>query len=238
MNNCKNCYEPASGNYCSNCGQTVELRRIDAHYITHEIQHLIHFERGILYTIKELLINPGKNIRQFITENRRRLVKPIIFIIVTSLIYTVINNFFHIEEGYINVEHQQKNTVNMMNKWIQEHYGYSNLIMGIFIALWIKLFFGKYKYNFFEILILLCFTMGMGMLIFAVFAIIQGITHINLFLLASVIGIIYCTWAIGQFFEKKKAMSYLKAFASYILGMITFSISVVVVGTLIDLIIK
>jgi len=64
--------------------------------------------------------------------------------------------------------------------------------MGIFIAIWTKLFFGKYSYNFFEILILLCFTMGMGMLIFAIFAIIQGLTKIDLMQIAGIVSIAYC----------------------------------------------
>jgi len=238
MNNCKNCNEPVNGKYCSDCGLPLQLKRVDAHYIVHEIEHVLHFEKGIFYTIKELLIAPGQSIQQFITENRNRLVKPIFFVIVTSLIYTLINHFFHIEKGYVEVESSQINsTANHINQWVQEHYGYANLIMGLFIAVWIKLFFRKFDYNFFEILILLCFIMGMGMLIFTIFAIIQGITHFNLMAVAGVIGIIYCTWAIGQFFGKKP-IDYFKAFAAYILGMICFSVAIMAIGNGIDLFIK
>jgi predicted tellurium resistance membrane protein TerC len=55
---------------------------------------------------------------------------------------------------------------------------------------------------------------------------------------AGVVGIAYLTWAIGQFFDKKKATSYVKAFASYILGMISFMVIAMLLGTSIDLIIK
>ena len=235
MTNCRNCNAEVSRNYCSNCGQPLNVKRIDGHYITHEIEHVLHFERGILYTIRELLTSPGENVRHFISENRSRLVKPIIFIIVSSLIYTLINNFFHIEDGYVKFDEEKKSTTGIIFKWIQNHYGYANIIMGIFIAFWLKVFFKKYDYNFFEILILLCFVMGMGMLIFAVFAIFQGLTHVYLMQVAGYVGIVYCTWAIGQFFDKKKIVNYIKAFTSYILGMITFSLSVLLIGTLIDL---
>jgi hypothetical protein len=235
MTNCRNCNAEVSRNYCSNCGQPLNVKRIDGHYITHEIEHVLHFERGILYTIRELLTSPGENVRHFISENRSRLVKPIIFIIVSSLIYTLINNFFHIEDGYVKFDEEKKSTTGIIFKWIQNHYGYANIIMGIFIAFWLKIFFKKYDYNFFEILILLCFVMGMGMLIFAVFAIFQGLTHVYLMQVAGYVGIVYCTWAIGQFFDKKKIVNYIKAFTSYILGMITFSLSALLIGTLIDL---
>jgi hypothetical protein len=238
MTNCVNCNSQINENFCSSCGHPAKLKRIDGHYIIHEIEHVLHFEKGILYTIRELLIRPGENVRHFISENRSRLVKPIIFIIVTSLIYTLITHFFHIEDGYIKYDEIKKSSIGDIFSWIQSHYGYSNIIMGVFISFWTKLFFKKYGYNFYEILILLCFVIGMGMLIYSFFAIFQGITHLEIMQIGSALGMIYSTWAIGQFFDKKKTMSYAKALASYILGMITFGLFVVIIGTLIDLFIK
>ncbi|WP_028668854.1 DUF3667 domain-containing protein [Runella zeae] len=88
--NCKNCNTEVTSNYCPNCGQPKNVKRIDGHYIIHEIEHVLHFERGILFTIRELIINPGQNIQNYLSENRSRLVKPIIFIIITSLIYSIL----------------------------------------------------------------------------------------------------------------------------------------------------
>ncbi|WP_276974214.1 DUF3667 domain-containing protein [Flavobacterium filum] len=236
--NCTNCDHEINLNYCPNCGQAAKLKRIDGHYIVHEIEHVLHFEKGILYTIRELLLKPGENVRYFISENRSRLVKPIIFIIVTSLIYSLVNHFYHIEEGYVHYDESSKSTTGLIFKWVQDHYGYSNIIMGIFIAVWTKLLFRKYGYNFFEILILLCFVMGIGMLIFALFAFLQGITKIDLMQIAGIVGIVYSAWAIGQFFDKKKPINYLKAFASYMLGMLSCLFFVIALGALIDSFIK
>lgn len=236
--NCKNCNTEINLNYCPGCGQPAKLKRIDGHYIMHEIEHVLHFERGILYTIKELLTHPGQNVRNYISDNRSRLVKPIIFIIVTSLIYTIVSHFFHIENSYIQYNEITKTTVSVIFKWIQDHYGYSNIIMGMFIVVWLKVFFRKYDYNFFEILILLCFVMGMSMLIYTLFAIFQGVTGFRLMQIGGMISIVYSTWAIGQFFDKKKLGSYIKALASYILGMITFMLTGVLVGIAIDTLMK
>lgn len=226
-----------SDELCSNCKQSAKPKRIDGRYILHEIEHVLHFERGILYTVRELLIRPGENIKNFITENRSRLVKPVIFIIVSSLIYTLISHFFHIEESYIKYDNAN-GSPNAINNWIQTHYGYSNIIMGGFIALWLKLFFKKYDYNFFEILILLCFVLGMEMLIFSVFALFEGLTKLPAMQIAAVIIFIYFSWAVGQFFDKTKIGSYLKALVSYILGMLTFGIALLILGTLTHLITK
>lgn len=238
MSNCKNCNQVLTGNYCSNCGQPTQTKRIDGHYIVHEIEHVLHFEKGILYTVKELLIRPGQNVREFISENRVKLVKPIIFIIVTSLIYTFSNHFFHIEDGYINFSGAKDSAITKVFNWIQEHYGYANIIIGMFIAFWLSILFRKYAYNFFEILILLCFVLGIEMLILSVFAIFTGLTNLNLMKGSGIIAVIYGTWAIGQFFDKKKKINYVKALISYLLGMVTFSISALLLGLLADVLIK
>ncbi len=234
MASCTNCQEPTSKNYCSNCGQPVNLKRIDAHYVIHEIEHVLHFEKGIFYTIKELLIRPGTSVKEFISLNRSRLVKPIIFIILCSLAYSLALHFFHVEDGYVSLNETNSSATRKISEWVKTHYGYANIIIGIFSALWIKLFFRKYQYNFFEILILLCFLMGVGMLISAAFVTFEGLTHISVMQISGVIFFIYCGWGIGQFFDRKKPMNYLKAIIAYILGMATFGLLIPLLGLLID----
>lgn len=97
MNNWDFCNNEITGKYYSNCGQPLNKERINSHYIIHEIEHVLHFEKGILFTVKELLIRPGENIHSFIVRDRSRLVKPIVFIIVYSLIYTIVTHFFQLK---------------------------------------------------------------------------------------------------------------------------------------------
>lgn len=235
---CVICNSVITTKFCPDCGHPAQLKRIDRKYIIHEIEHVLHFERGILYTIRELILSPGDNIHKYLSENRSRLVKPIIFIIITSLIYTILNHVFHVEDSYVKYQQAPGETVSSISKivqWIQNHYGYSNIVMGVFIALWLQVFFRKSKYNFYEVLIMLCFVMGMGMLVFSIFVILQGVTHLKVMTVGSAIGLLYCVWAIGQFYGKKKIASYLKGLGAYILGMITFWTIPVLIGTIIDL---
>lgn len=237
--NCKNCNIEVISKFCPNCGQKAQLERINGHYIKHEIQHLFHFEKGIFYTIKELLIRPGRSVREFLTENRNRLVKPIFFIIVTSLIYTFVSNYFHIEKEYVNnLSDRKLSTTGSILKWVTDHYGYANILMGVIITFFVKLFFRKYNYNFYEILILLCFVMGIGMLIFSVFALLQGLTHNNLQGIAGISGLIYSTFAIADFFDRAKPANYIKSFFAYFLGMVIFMLLAGILGAIIDLTIK
>ena len=52
-----------NGNYCSNCGQPAELKRIDSHYIVYEIKEALFTNNGFLFTVKRLLTNPGESVR-------------------------------------------------------------------------------------------------------------------------------------------------------------------------------
>ena len=216
--NCKNCNTELNSKFCPDCGQPTNLKRIDGHYIIHEIEHVLHFERGILYTVRELITNPGQNIRNYLSENRSRLVKPIIFIILTSLIYTLISHFFHIEEEYVNYKGLEKSSIGTILKWIQGNYGYASILTGIFI--------------------MLCFVQGISMLIFAVFALGEGLLHFKLLSVAGIFGLIYLVWAIGNFFEAKKIGNYFKALISILLGTITFYIIIFAIGITIDVLTK
>lgn len=236
MEVCRKCNHLFKGNFCPNCGDPIHLKRIDRKYIADEISSVFNFDKGIFLTIKELFLRPGKSIREFLTADRNRLVKPILFILITSLIYTLVNNYFKIEEQYI--EFEATGTTANIFTWAQNNYGYTNILMSAFIALFLKLFFRKYRYNIYEILILLCFVMGMGMIIITVFALIQGITNLKLTETTGIVLIVYITFAVANFFNRKKIGSYIKALIAYILGIILFSFSVIAIGVLIDLILN
>lgn len=232
--NCKNCNAIVTSSFCPDCGRPVSLPRIDGRYILQEIEHVLEFERGIFYTIRELVSNPGQNIRKYLAEDRSRLVKPVVFIIITSLLYTFCNHLFHFEDGYIKYGDVKRSATTEIFAWVQANYGYANIIMGIFIALWTTLLFRRYHYNFYEVLILLCFVIGMNMLVYTVFGVIQGLTNISMMRGAGIVGIIYTTWAVGHFFDGTKLLNYAKALFAYIAGMLTFTLTAMLLGKIIE----
>lgn len=58
MIKCKNCSFSFEGNYCSNCGQTAKTERISFKFLWEDIQHgILHYDKGIVYTVKQLFLN-------------------------------------------------------------------------------------------------------------------------------------------------------------------------------------
>jgi hypothetical protein len=241
MNSCKNCKEPVDWNYCPNCGQPAELKKIDKQYIIQELGDFFLANRGLIYTVKRVLISPGESVKRFLTEDRYRFVKPITFLFIASLIYTLVNHLFSLSAEDYHMQSDvfsEDSTAGLIMSWMTIDYpGYANIIAGLFVAFWIKLFFKKSGYNLFVIFILICFTTGVATLFTSFAAIIQGVTHLKLIPVSTYAGIIYIIWAIGQFFDRKKAASYIKAFLSFILGSLVLGLIVIIVGVLIDVLI-
>lgn len=98
MTLCSNCNQAILENYCASCGQPAKLKRIDKHYISHEVFHLLHFEKGFFYTVRELIVSPGKSVLNFINQDRSKHMKPIPFLILTSLFFTLIEHLFHADK--------------------------------------------------------------------------------------------------------------------------------------------
>jgi len=242
LKQCEKCETNLSDPLCPKCGNPKTLKRIDRSYIISEIASVLNFDKGIFYTIKELLIRPGEEIQKFIHRDRNKLVKPITFLILCSLVYTIARQVFNFEDNYVQFQDGYASTSGVKNSalsyifgWVRNNYGYANILMSTFIAIWAKLLFKKYDYNFFEIMILLFFTMGMGTLIYTTFGIIESITTYEVLYIGGFIGFVYTSWAIGQFFNSTKKISYVKAFTAYVLGMLTFYVIIVFLGTGIDL---
>ena len=80
----------------------------------------------------------------------------------------------------------------------------------------------------------MCFTLGLGMLIFTIFGIIDSLVSIKIVDNGFFLGVIYIIWAIGQFFDKKKMTSYIKALISYFFGLITYTLSILLISLLVD----
>lgn len=240
MIKCKNCNHKITDDFCSKCGHPAKIERIDRYYISQQIQHLWNIEKGLLYTMKELAIRPGKAIREFIQEDRKKQVQPIMFLILTSVIFALVTSFLNIQYSYLNINKihgvQEFVSTGAIGEWLNENIGYTNLLMGCFIALWTKVFFRKSGYNFYEIVVLLCFVLGEATLILSLVFIIGKLTGYSLISMGAILlFFIYIIWAIGQFFGKKKWTNYIKSFMILILGCMSYLLTSILIGLIVKI---
>lgn len=209
------------------------LKRIDHTYISHEITHLLHLDKGFFYTIRELVLRPGKTVREFLLEDRTKLVKPILFLVLCAVIFTVLIHLFHItltlyglNESSFNDNDNSKAIIN----WTSNNLGYSQLILGIFISFWIRIFFLKFKYNIYEVVVLMSYILGQGLLIFLFFLIAFKILHFKVIAtIGTIIYMLYIIWGVGQFFGEKKPLNYFKSIITYVLGVLSYLLTLKII---------
>ncbi|MDF1699510.1 MAG: DUF3667 domain-containing protein [Saprospiraceae bacterium] len=238
--NCFHCHQPISGPFCAHCGRPQEVKRIDGKLILSEIASNFNLEKGFLFTVRELLIRPGVSLNRYIKQDRSLLAKPISFVIICSLVYLISVQLLPFEDGYINFDGLGQNypTLNALMFWVTSNYGITNLLMAAFTALWLKLFFRKYAFTYFEILVALYFALGVQMLLFASFGLIEYIIRYKIVDKGGMLAIGYVCWAITRFFDPTKKFNYLKTLISYFLGMFSFLITMLIIGMTIDTILS
>ena len=151
---CLNCANPVTDNFCGNCGQK-KYKRIDKKYIWDELQYTVfHTNKGFLYSVKNILKNPGKTAKDFINGNRVNHYKPILLVFVLSGIATFFSykilNLKELLDVYFS---QQKINSDLMGDMMSFIFSYNSILMLLLIpifALTTKIAFRKWGNNYYE----------------------------------------------------------------------------------------
>lgn len=152
--NCQNCNEIITAHFCSNCGQK-KYKRIDRKYILDEIQYtFLHTNKGFLYSVKNIIKNPGKTAREFIDGNRVNHYKPILLAFVLSGISAFISfKIIGLEKIMSSIYAKENINSEFMNDYMTITSSYNSIIMLLLIpifALFTKLAFRKWGHNYYE----------------------------------------------------------------------------------------
>lgn len=209
IDKCSRCNNKLIGKYCSSCGLSRKIPRIERQYILNEIRSSLNFDKGILFTFREILLRPGITVKKFIKQDRSKLVKPINFVIASSIVSAFTKIYFEYEEP----ASDNSNTFQYL-EFIQLPYGFNIILTSLVLGFWIHLFFKHQSYNYFEILVFLFYILGVGSIINTFFVIFECVTLLNISRFSSIAIFLYILWAIDKFLYKKKALNYLKGFLS------------------------
>ena len=220
--------------------ENSSLKRIDRQYISHEIEHVLHLDRGFFYTVRELFLRPGKAVRAFLFDDRKKLVKPILFLILCSLIFTLVIHFLHIDVSLFNIDKitplQGKIRSKEIGGWINSNIGYSQLVLGVFVAFWVKIFFKKQQYNIYEIMVLLSYIFAEALLVLITIIILGNVFKSGIVSSAGVaIYLFYIVWGVGQFFGERKVFNYIKSALTFVFGVATYLTTLIFIAYLLKL---
>ena len=242
---CLNCDHAYSGQYCNQCGQQAQTHRVDWRYLWHEItESLWGVDRGILFTLRELLIRPGYSIREFLAGRRVNHYRPLALLLMLAAIYVFVSQGLHVDfvktsQGmYDNASlkadspahRKQKEILAGYFQFLDDNQQFSDLAMVPFVAFWCWLLFRRIGYNYPEQLVAqtfianfnLLFSLGMLLGFWALgdsTNVLSGIMGASL-----LIQLGYIVFAYGQLFKGKlKPLSIaLRSVSAYLLGYASF----------------
>lgn len=165
---CKNCEHVFEGNFCNHCGQKSKTERLDFHYLQDEIKYtFLHINKGLLYSVKQLIIRPADTVREFIEGKRIGHYKPILLLVVLAGVNGLLYHYF-INIGDIFKESkaimiggsngQNEDITKEVMDWIYAHYSLFEIVQLPFVSLASYLSFKKYGYNYIENIIINSFA--------------------------------------------------------------------------------
>ncbi len=248
---CPNCANPITENFCGNCGQK-KYKRIDRKYIWDELQYTVfHTSKGLLYSVKRILKNPGKTAKEFINGNRVNHYKPILLAFVLSGISAFISfKIIGLKEIIRVYYSNQKMSSEFMNDLLSFVSSYNSIVMLLFIpffALATKLAFRRWGQNYYEHVVMNAYILSFYTLVYMVIFypimylfrsrndIILQLTNLSMLMMPFIL-----TWFFKEFYKEKSLKSIvgrvlliiLLTLAGYIILMILFFICIFIYVTI------
>jgi hypothetical protein len=92
---CLNCNTEFQGNFCFHCGQKASVTRLTWKSLLDEFLHFFtHAEHSFIYTSKQLVVAPGVIVKAFLDGQRKKVHKPVTFLLIWLAILKIFTGFF------------------------------------------------------------------------------------------------------------------------------------------------
>lgn len=232
MTTCKNCGNVFDGNYCNQCGQSAKTKRINHEFLWEDIQHgILHYDKGIGYSLKKLFEKPGYIIEEYIAGKRVNHFRPISMVIIMSTIYALIYHLLDLNQRVALDE-----SSGLILEKIFEHYYWFVVATIPLYAITTYIMFKRTGYNFYELIIFEAFKtsqrLGIHIVFLPILYFLKDRSDFNTISnLLLIIDFILIFWTNKQFFNKLTSKEVLvRSFISYVMYCILAIVLVVAIA--------
>ncbi len=227
---CINCHNEHKHKFCPNCGEKADVDKITfASLIQNGASTITNMDKGFLYNIKSLIVDPQKFVQDYIRGKRKGILNPISFLIICVTLYLIADSFVSYPAG-------EKKDVSEMSgiRLVSYESGYLAhqylkyfwILSVIWLSMSTKLFFGKY--NFTEHLAINSFIIGVSTLFGGLIIYFWIIMIFNPIIYLAMIWMLYKVHLV----EDRKADAILIAFGSIFFFFILFCIFILCMGAI------
>ena len=228
---CKNCEHRFEGNFCPNCGQKPNDGRIVLRESARDVlEHYFDFDAPLFRTIKGMITNPGKLVREYISGKRKSYSHPFRYYILVLAIYLILKSatdFDPIETFSKAIGAQEMPNPNTLatkaSQFFSKHINIFLINYALTLALFNKLFNWKKEYYFVEYLALGFFIVAQYVF-FSIFITGASVVSPYIFLLNYLVLIFYPIYVMVSFHEGNLFIRTIKASFASVLGWILYVI--------------
>lgn len=220
---CKNCENalPSEVKFCPNCGQAAHTHRLDMHHILHDLIHVfIHADKGFLYLTKELALQPGIVVKEYVAGKRKKYFNPFSYLVLTIAVSAFLTSYFHLLES--DLQHQ-----NPVSALITKNINLIFLVSVPVMALFTRLLFYRGGYNYAEHLTLQAYMGGFRVfffiLIFTPLVIFFRQYYFSALSVYLALWVAFLCWAYIQFFGGNRWLTGLKTILTVVLTQFTIT---------------
>ena len=198
IHKCKSCGFSGTGNYCSHCGQYFKTKRISLKELLHELFHFFsHIEKGFLYTLKQLIVAPGRMQLNYIEGKRNNHQKPFSMFLLCATITALFRYWiFNAVTKYYHADILSK------AKFFHEYMVITFIaLIPIYILITYLLFY-KYGYNYAEVGVMMLYTISICFLMAGFIALLKLIfPHLDTAFIEFPVFTFYFTVTLLNFFK-------------------------------------
>ncbi|GAB2497976.1 DUF3667 domain-containing protein [Algoriphagus taiwanensis] len=213
--NCKNCGNLVEENFCGNCGQSIKISRINfSGFINDLSDSVFQVNRGLFFTIWELIVRPGIAIKNFLQGKRKPYFKPFAFLLTTSTFYFLLAEFTDqstwldsFYSGWISgaSDLNQESNAEKVLSWFVYNFRISTLFLLPVYSFACFLSFRKFGFNFLEFIVINCYVSGQQALIYGICTLGEALFQNQLFESSSFfLSTGYAFWVFWKLFDQAK----------------------------------
>lgn len=164
QNQCRNCKAIVNGKFCSACGQSLHTKRISLPSILHEAFHFFtHLDHGFPFTLKQLLMAPGKMQKDYVDGFRSKHQKPFsMFFLCATVAALAIYWVNFLLLNYFGAGDSKEGL------FFQKYWVFLQIALSPFYALITHLFFRRARFTYGEILVLQLYLLSFLFLVLSV----------------------------------------------------------------------
>jgi hypothetical protein len=253
---CKNCDNLVKNNYCDVCGQVINTPRINFSNLFQQALSIFNTDRGLLFTVRNLITRPGQMIKEYLAGKRACYSKPITFVFLFSTLYTLLSYWLNaritVEETFNFVEGDtlinnnlpdielqstvKDATIHITDRLIEFMYTYYAYIILFSIpvfAFFTYHLFRKSNYNHAEHWVINSYTMGMQVLAGIPLLFVKFYSTGDFHMVTSILPVIVIIWIYFRLFSGYAAVNrFFRALIAVIVSCVCIFILTMIITTI------